>query len=484
MSKYGNVSRKAGHAQWFLQKTLEHHDRSMDHPWMQMIYGQSFTIKQYGAWLALNHAVFVALEKHANPDNVGGVYDAKLLRTAALEVDLARLLGEGWATEAKVMVSASKATTEYLQRLEEDAANPKFLLAHHFLQYNAVLSGGAYLGKMVSEFLCVPHGAPGVRFYAFEGVNENMSPARVQEYIRSFDKIEIDDECREAMLIVMRRIYTDTEVMMTECFDLNPGARASYGAAKGSDSAPTPFPASELLDLTLDELHGYTGANDGRILMCLNGELLDVSAGRELYGPGCGYAILAGHDVTRCLATMSLEPADLDDLRWEPDNAEDEKTVLSWGEKLKAKYPVAGKLRRDQISSSAGSEGLRQRSTPATTSAPAKATAAAGAHAPGEACPISGKVGTCPMAGIMGIPAAKAKAEPKPPAPAGTFMAGKSLIAAVDDAKGSTNGESFLYKICPLHWDDNTTRLLVLVAATSWISGIFIGWQLHKSLAA
>ena len=24
-------------------------------------------------------------------------------------------------------------------------------LAHHFLQYNAVLSGGVYLGKMVSE---------------------------------------------------------------------------------------------------------------------------------------------------------------------------------------------------------------------------------------------------------------------------------------------------------------------------------------------
>ena len=38
------------------------------------------------------------------------------------------------------------------------------------------------------------------------------------------------------------------------------------------------------------------------------GELLDVSAGREMYGPQGGYALLAGHDVTRCLATMSLEP--------------------------------------------------------------------------------------------------------------------------------------------------------------------------------
>ena len=30
-------------------------------------------------------------------------------------------------------------------------------LAHHFLQYNAVLSGGVYLGKMVSETWRRPH---------------------------------------------------------------------------------------------------------------------------------------------------------------------------------------------------------------------------------------------------------------------------------------------------------------------------------------
>ena len=40
----------------------------------------------------------------------------------------------------------------------------------------------------------------------------------------------------------------------------------------------------------------------------LPGDLLDVSAGREMYGPGGGYSLLSGHDVTRCLATMSLAP--------------------------------------------------------------------------------------------------------------------------------------------------------------------------------
>ena len=49
----------------------------------------------------------------------------------------------------------------------------------------------------------------------------------------------------------------------------------------------------------------------------LAGELLDVSTGRDMYGPQGGYALLAGHDVTRCLATMSLEPRHWRSWGWE-----------------------------------------------------------------------------------------------------------------------------------------------------------------------
>merc|ERR1712151_1073318 len=61
-------------------------------------------------------------------------------------------------------------------------------------------------------------------------------------------------------------------------------------------------------------------------------------------------------------------------------------------------------------------------------------------------------------------PAAKAKAKLK-----SGFMAGKSLIAAVEKPKNS--GESFLYKMCPVHWDDNTMKMILVVAAVSWMSG-------------
>lgn len=57
------------------------------------------------------------------------------------------------------------------------------------------------------------------------------------------------------------------------------------------------------------KLAGSNCSFAGRVTnMHCTGDLLDVSAGREMYGPGGGYSLLAGHDVTRCLATMSLAP--------------------------------------------------------------------------------------------------------------------------------------------------------------------------------
>merc|ERR1719464_616649 len=158
--------------------------------------------------------------------------------------------------------------------------------------------------------------------------------------------------------------------MMQEVYELKPGEGKGYTTAKDAGEAagpPPPLPEGELVHLTLEELHGFTGKDNGRILFSLSKELLDVTAGRELYGPGGSYSLFAGRDVTRCLATMSLEPEALDDLRWEPACAEDESAVKQWREKLKAKYPVAGTLRATpQADRASAAEGLRQRAVPAT----------------------------------------------------------------------------------------------------------------------
>jgi len=491
MSKYGALSRTDGHSKWFLQRTLTEHDRSMDDPWMQMIYKQVFSVKQYAEWLARNHAVFEAMEKIPGFDQLPEVHDAGLLRTASLETDLKQLLGPSWRTEAETMVKGSPATSSYLEHLQADASSPHLLLAHHFLQYNAVLSGGSYLGKMVSEKLSLVRGAPGVAFYAFPGVDAGKESARVQKYLRAFDKVQLDEEERDAMLAVMQRVYADTEAMMQECYELNPVEGQSYGAAKdGNGESEPPPPCKEQLELSLSELHGYTGEDGGRILFCLAGELLDVTTGGELYGPGGGYSLLAGRDVTRCLATMSLESTDLDDLAWEPDNAEEEKTLAQWREKLKVKYPVAGRLSKTASSaapSAAGADGLRQRAAPKAAAAAAAAAGGkkevAAAAGDSQKCPISGKEGIgCPMS-TFGIVKKKEapKAAPKAGAASG-FMAGKSLIAAVEET--NTTEDWWLSRLCPLHWDGSTMKAFVVVAAISWLSGIFVGWNLHKQLAS
>jgi len=328
-----------------------------------------------------------------------------------------------------------------------------------------------------------------VKFYAFEGVAKQKGPARVQQYLRDLDSMEIPEDALQPLLSTMKRIYAVTEDMMTECFDLNPVEGVNYAAAKSEQQAPAPIPEAEQCELCLEELHEFTGNNGGRILLSLAGELLDVSVGRDIYGPGCGYSLLAGHDATRCLATMSLDPAHLDDLAWTPETDGDRQALSQWQEKLKAKYPVAGRLQAGKVIEDSRKpetgEGLRQRSVPS-----AAAETAAGAP-DSQKCPISGKEGVgCPMS-FMGIgvgkqteasqsvkePTAKATAKGK-----SGFMAGKSLVAAVEKPKSSGDGESFLYKLCPVHWDDNTMKLILFVAAISWASGFFVGYKLRASL--
>ena len=440
-----------------------------------MIYKQVFSLKQYATWLVLNRALFKALERNLEMEPILRLHDEALLRTGALEADLRRLLGPSWEEESEKLASQSQALKRYLESLEKDAENGYMLLAHHFLQYNAVLSGGAYLGKMVSEKLCVPHGAPGVKFYAFDGVPEGKESVRVQKYLADFDKIEMGEEIRLPMLRAMKRIYADTEAMMSEIFELNPAKGISYKSSQDAPAAESAKPCDEQIELTLEELKTYQGHDGGRILIALAGELLDVSSGRELYGPGGGYSILAGHDVTRCLATMSLEPQHLNDQRWTPDSAEDEEALKAWRDRLKEKYPLAGTLQAGP-SAELSSEGLRQRSTAKAPEAEALAAPAA-AHGAEERCPISGKQGTCPMASIMGI----SKDSSTSKEATSGFMKGKSLVASVQ--KKDSMEESLFYRLCPLHWDDKTIKMVMMIAAASWLSGLFVGWNLRKMIA-
>ena len=98
-------------------------------------------------------------------------------------------------------------------------------------------------------------------------------------------------------------------------------------------------------DYTLAELREYDGTHgDKTVLFVMRGKVYDVTNGWSFYGPGGGYAFLAGRDASRALAKMSLDVADVDNASVHDLTAEENKTLDEWIEKLSKKYPVLGNL--------------------------------------------------------------------------------------------------------------------------------------------
>ncbi|THV02569.1 cytochrome b5 [Dendrothele bispora CBS 962.96] len=96
-------------------------------------------------------------------------------------------------------------------------------------------------------------------------------------------------------------------------------------------------------------LEPFNGKDGGRILLAINGQVFDVTAGRNFYGPNGMYGNFAGRDASRGMAKQSfdldmLTPIDqpLDKLQ---DLTSDEiDNMKGWIEHFSNKYIVCGKL--------------------------------------------------------------------------------------------------------------------------------------------
>jgi membrane-associated progesterone receptor component len=115
--------------------------------------------------------------------------------------------------------------------------------------------------------------------------------------------------------------------------------------------APRPPPlsledeAGKCGDITPAALAKHTGADPFKpIYLAIRGVVYDVSKGRSFYGPGGGYAALAGTEAARALAKMSLKPEDLNSADLADCSPSQLATLEEWEAKLKAKYPVAGRV--------------------------------------------------------------------------------------------------------------------------------------------
>mmetsp|Transcript_59807 Transcript_59807/g.165385 ORF Transcript_59807/g.165385 Transcript_59807/m.165385 type:complete len:433 (+) Transcript_59807:68-1366(+) len=363
--KYAALAPDArGHCSWFLTRTNKEHQATMEHPWMKTIYAKTFDRKAYVQYLASQYHVFRELEALCTARRqdwpLPAVYDELLHRTSALEHDLEFWCGSEW--EQRVAAPSEK-TAEYLRQLHADASDAWLLLCHHFLQYNAVLSGGQYLGSMVSAraqgepdlrrvAAAASAAAGGAAFYDFAPECQ-PTHARVQHYIEAVDRLEISTELRERMLVCMRGAYGQLLAMFDETYAVAPTAGISYhasmaqaaggsgggasssGAGAGSTGGSGPKVPPPPLDpadrtFTAEELLVHNGQREGvPILTSVLGRVYDVTVGKDFFGPGGPYEMFAGRDGTYNLAVMSLKKQTLDKFEYELDD-EDKECLADW----------------------------------------------------------------------------------------------------------------------------------------------------------
>jgi len=356
-----------GHCSRFLSRTNTEHQQSMHHPFMKTIYAKTFTIPAYTDYLVGQYLIFREMEilcekcKHTMP--MAAVYDETLHRRNALASDLRFWCGTAWG--AKVS-NPSKQTIKYLEQLSVDAKDPWMLVCHHFLQYNAVLSGGQFLGRMVSQRAADLFGKEnaGAAFYKFP---ESCGPAhaRVQQYIESLDAVTISPENLERMIEGMRKVYSLLFALFDEAYAISPVEGMSYHDSKAaadkepkqqstpviekkSSTVPDPLSPGDQ-SFTLEDLHAAHGTKEGMpLLTSLLGRVYDVSSGREFFGPGGPYEMFAGHDGTYNLAVMSLKKKTLDVFEYDIDS-DDKLTLAEWVAYFDNRYgrPI-GQLRAPQ----------------------------------------------------------------------------------------------------------------------------------------
>ena len=100
-----------------------------------------------------------------------------------------------------------------------------------------------------------------------------------------------------------------------------------------------------LREYTLKEINECNGLNDKPILISIDNCVFNCENGRNMYGPGKGYNIFAGHDITYALAINSVNKSDVDILNYKL-NESQKQQMLKWKSFFIKKYKIVGKLKQ------------------------------------------------------------------------------------------------------------------------------------------
>jgi len=163
----------------------------------QLLAGRA-TRSQYAGYLRRLRVVYATLEAavlaHREHPAVAAVYDEDLVRTAALDQDLAH-----WGPGVDD-VPVSSGARAYRDRIEAASATPELLVAHHYTRYLGDLSGG----RMLAHALRASRDGDetGLAFYDFPEVPKPVPYKR--DYRDRLDALALTASQRSALVDEVR----------------------------------------------------------------------------------------------------------------------------------------------------------------------------------------------------------------------------------------------------------------------------------------
>ncbi|MDZ8275279.1 biliverdin-producing heme oxygenase [Microbacterium aquimaris] len=170
------------------------------------------TRDDYIALTAQHWFIYEALEAAADRmrnDPVAKVFISdKLTRLPALEADLEFLIGPDWREK----IAPLPTTQRYVQRINEVGSTwAGGFVAHHYTRYLGDLSGGQYIGRLMSRRFGFE--TNGIGFYLFDDIAD---PAAFKEvYREQLDTAPWDDAEKERVIDEVLVAYR----FNTELFD-------------------------------------------------------------------------------------------------------------------------------------------------------------------------------------------------------------------------------------------------------------------------
>lgn len=153
------------------ERSSSAHALSESAGFMDDLMGGEGTREDYIALVAQHWFIYAALEDAAvrmRRDPVASAFITdRLTRLPALEADLGFLLGSDW----RERVSPLPTTSRYVDRIEEVGATwAGGFVAHHYTRYLGDLSGGQYIGRLMSRRFGFD--TNGIGFYLFADIGD------------------------------------------------------------------------------------------------------------------------------------------------------------------------------------------------------------------------------------------------------------------------------------------------------------------------